>query len=69
LKLRAEEDDPILLKWLTEHTTMYTGPKAQNKVLYIMANTVIRGLAAEIRYLPIEEFSVIVDGTEVSRSG
>ena len=40
LKLRAEEDDPIVLKWLTEHTTMYTGPKAQNEILNIMANTV-----------------------------
>lgn len=64
LKLRPEEDDPILLKWLTERTTMYTGPKAQNEILNIMANTVIQGIAAEIRSLPIVQFSVIVDGTQ-----
>jgi hypothetical protein len=64
LKLRAEEDDPILLKWLTERITMYTGPKAQKEILNIMANTVIRGIAAEIRSLPIVHFSLIVDGTQ-----
>ena len=64
LKLRAEEDDPILLKSLTERTTMYTGPKAQNEILKIMANTVIRGIAAYIWSLSIVQFSVIVDGTK-----
>lgn len=29
-----------------------------------MANTVIQGIAAEIRSLPIVQFSVIVDGTQ-----
>jgi hypothetical protein len=43
---------------------MYTGPKAQNEILNIMANTVIRGIAAEIRSLSIVQFSLIVDGTQ-----
>lgn len=30
LKLRAEEDDPKLQKWLTERNTMYTSSKSQN---------------------------------------
>lgn len=41
LKLRAEEDDPALLKWLTERNTFYTSPKSQNEILSIMANTII----------------------------
>lgn len=64
LKLRAEEDDLILLKWLTDRTTMYTGRKAQNEILNIMVNTVIRGIAAYIRSLRIVQFSVVVDGTK-----
>ncbi|XP_072565314.1 zinc finger MYM-type protein 1-like [Paramormyrops kingsleyae] len=64
LKLRAEEDDPILLKWLTDRKTMYTSPKLQNEILNIMANTVIRGITAEIQALPILQFSVIIDGTQ-----
>jgi len=64
LKLRAEEDDPILLKWLTDRTIAYTSPKSQNEILKIMANTIIRGIASEIRSPALVQFSVVVDGTQ-----
>lgn len=63
LNLRAE-DDPNLRKWFTDCKTMYTSPKSQNEILIIMAKTIIRGIAAQIRSLPIVQFSVIVDGTQ-----
>src|SRR4029434_6614505 len=50
LRLRAE-DDPSVLTWLTERSTMYTSHKLQNEILNIMANNIIRGIAAEIRAL------------------
>ncbi len=64
IKLRAEEDDPVLLKWLTDRATAYVSPKSQNEILNIMANTIIRGIASEIRSLALVQFSVIVDGTQ-----
>lgn len=64
LKLGAEEDDLNLQKWLTDRKTMYASPKSQNEILNIMANTIIRGIVAEIRSLPIVQFSVIVDGIQ-----
>lgn len=65
LKLRAEEDDPNLQKWLlTDHKIMYTSPKSQNDFLNVMANEVTGDIAAEIRSLPLVQFSVIVDGTQ-----
>ncbi len=64
IKLRAEEDDPVLLKWLTDRATAYVSPKSQNEILNIMANTIIRGIASEIRSPALVQFSVIVDGTQ-----
>ena len=64
LRLRAEEDDPVLLKWLTERSTMYTSPKLHNEILNIMANKIIWGIAAEIRALQVLQFSLIIDGTQ-----
>lgn len=61
-KLRSE-DDPVLKKWLT-HTTNYTSCHAQNEILNVMANAVIRAIANSIRSLPILQFSIIVDGTQ-----
>lgn len=61
MKLQAEEDDPALRKWLTEHNTFYTSPKSQNDILSIMANAIIQSTAAEIKALPVFQFSVIVD--------
>ncbi|KAJ8381375.1 hypothetical protein SKAU_G00021530 [Synaphobranchus kaupii] len=62
LKLRSE-DDPVLKKWLTR-TTNYTSWNAQNEILNVMSNTVIRDIANTIRSLPIQQFSIIVDGTQ-----
>lgn len=64
LKLRAEVDDPILSKWLTDCTIAYTSPKSQNEILKIMANTIIRGIASEIRSPALVQFSVVDDGTQ-----
>lgn len=64
LKLMVEEDDPILLKWLTDRTTAYASPKSQNEILSIMANMIIRGIASDIRSPALVQFSVIMDGTQ-----
>lgn len=58
------EDDSILAKWLTERRQDYSSPQAQNEILNLMSNAIIRDIANTIRSLPLLQFSIIIDGTQ-----
>lgn len=54
-------DKPVMQRWLDRRTNM-TSPQAQNEILQLMANTLVKSIAnrvAEAKYC-----AVIVDGTQ-----
>lgn len=63
LKLRSD-DDSMLFEWLNSRAHDYTSPKIQNDMLSIMANSIIRDIATEIRSQPQLQYSIIIDGTQ-----
>uniref|UniRef100_A0A3B5QLP4 TTF-type domain-containing protein n=1 Tax=Xiphophorus maculatus TaxID=8083 RepID=A0A3B5QLP4_XIPMA len=61
VKLKAK-NDPVLTSWLTRCHD-YVSPQCQNEYLTLFGHTIVRGIAAMIRSLPIVHFSIIMDGT------
>lgn len=62
LKSRAETD-PILSNWLEKRNHDYISPQAQNEVLQILGNTVVRDIIAAVKAPQVVQFSLIIDGT------
>lgn len=62
LRLLAK-DDPVLSSWLTRCHD-YASPQCQNECLTLLAHTIVKGIAATIRSLPVAQYSVIMDGTQ-----
>lgn len=55
-------DDSMLFKWLNSCTHDYTSPKIQNDMLSIIANSIVRDVATEIRSQL--QYSIIIEGTQ-----
>lgn len=60
LKLRSE-DVPEIIKWLEKKSSKYTSPQIQNELIEIMALTLLRGVASNIR--ESEFFTIMADET------
>ena len=60
LRLRAE-DKPEMLQWLDKHKHKHTSPENQNKMLELMAHTVLRKILKAIHSSPF--LAVMVDET------
>jgi len=63
LRLRSD-DDSKLFEWLNSRDQDYTSPKIQNEMLNIIAKSIIRDIATEIRSQPQLQYSIIIDGTQ-----
>lgn len=62
LKVRAE-DGPVLTTWL-KLSQDHTSSQIQNKILSILANSIVRDITKRIHHLPLLQYSRIIDGTQ-----
>lgn len=62
LKYKAE-DDQSFTRWLSAKRGVHTSWDSQNERINLMSSSVIRTTAAEIRSLPVLQYSIIMDGT------
>lgn len=60
LLLLRSNDLPMIKQWL-QRKSASVSPQAQNEILQLFANAIVRSIAEEVR--KAEHFSVIVDGT------
>jgi len=61
LLLLRSNDLPMLKQWLQRKSALVS-PQAQNEILQLFANAIVRSIADKVR--KCEHFSVIVDGTQ-----
>ena len=63
MKLLTNDDPVFFPSWLTCcHDS--ASPQCQNEYLTLLGNTIVKGIAATIRSLPVVQLSVIMDGTQ-----
>jgi len=61
LLLLCCRDKPAMQRWLDRKTAL-TSPQAQNEILQLMANTIIKSIADKVA--EAKQYAVIVDGTQ-----
>jgi len=54
-------DKPAMQRWLDRKTAL-TSPQAQNEILQLMANTIVKSIADKVA--EAKQYAVIVDGTQ-----